>query len=363
MASVKPIAVNYMMFVNPFAANGVKTAQIHSWWYEEITRIVPAQKISNPPHGYISVVNESSQCFLSSLTLCIGLSQRSLAPAQQWYTAARLQSTAFTDLKQSRLQRSRTRLPGHWPRTGQYAPQTFMRYSQTSFVVSSLTWWSIYEYKYWFAVTEIVNLIHRTYFYGIWQMGMKHGSLIDKINQTFIALAVTAIHHWLSAWKTDEYRVPPQFGPGGGAQCKCDTRNIDHAMNTACTDVFRCLNVDFISSSPEVQAKKIENIRTMIHWRIHSTGMDPAMAQPHNDHGSFDEDILNCIPEELIEQPDNSFDCLSSFIAATEASMLFSAVLPMGRSPLLAAASPSPAATPTATATTSPTYPVLRIWD
>jgi Domain of unknown function (DUF6532) len=159
-------------------------------------------------------------------------------------------------------------------------------------------------------------------------MGMKDRSLIDKINPTFIALTATAIHHCLSAWKTGEFRVPPEFGPGGGAQRKCDTRNINHAVNNVCTDVFRRLDADFCSSSPEVQAKKIDNIRSMIRRRIHSTGTDPAMAQPHNDQGSFDEDFLDYVPEELIEQPDNSFNRLSSFVAATEASMRFSAVLP-----------------------------------
>jgi len=106
MARVKPIAINYAMFVNPFATNVVKTAQIHSWWYEEIARIDPAQRNSDPPRAYISVVNELSQRLFSSLTLCIRLSQRLLAPVQQWYTAARPQSTLFTDFEHSRLQRS-----------------------------------------------------------------------------------------------------------------------------------------------------------------------------------------------------------------------------------------------------------------
>ena len=52
------------------------------------------------------------------------------------------------------------------------------------------------------------------------------------------------------------------------------------------------------------------------------------MAQPHNDQGSFDEHFLDYVLEELIEQPDNSFNRPSSFVAATEASMQFSAVLP-----------------------------------
>jgi len=31
MACLKPIAINYTMFVNPCATNAVKTSQIHSW--------------------------------------------------------------------------------------------------------------------------------------------------------------------------------------------------------------------------------------------------------------------------------------------------------------------------------------------
>jgi len=59
----------------------------------------------------------------------------------------------------------------------------------------------------------------------------------------------------------------------------------------------------------------------MIRRKIHSTGTDPAMAHPHNEQGSIDEDFLDHVPEELIEQPDNSSNRLSSFVAATEASM------------------------------------------
>jgi hypothetical protein len=95
-------------------------------------------------------------------------------------------------------------------------------------------------------------------------MGMKDRSLIDKMNPTFIALTATDIHHCLSAWNTGEFRVQPECGPGGGAQCKCDTRNINQAVINACTDVFRRLNADFRSSSPEVQTKKTDNIRSMI---------------------------------------------------------------------------------------------------
>jgi hypothetical protein len=44
MACVKPIAINYAKFVNPFATNAVITTHIYSCWYVEITRINPAQR-------------------------------------------------------------------------------------------------------------------------------------------------------------------------------------------------------------------------------------------------------------------------------------------------------------------------------
>jgi hypothetical protein len=47
-------------------------------------------------------------------------------------------------------------------------------------------------------------------------MGIQDRSLIDIINPTLIALTMSAIHHFLLAWKTGEFRVLPEFGPGGG---------------------------------------------------------------------------------------------------------------------------------------------------
>jgi len=97
---------------------------------------------------------------------------------------------------------------------------------------------------------------------------MKDKSLIDTLNPTFIALTATAINHCLSAWKTCQFTVPPEFGPGGGAQRKYVTININHAVNDACTDVFLRLDVDFCSSLPKIQAKIIDIIRNMIRRRI-----------------------------------------------------------------------------------------------
>jgi len=169
-------------------------------------------------------------------------------------------------------------------------------------------------------VTDIVDGIHWTYFYGIGLMGMKDRSLIDKINPTFILLTATTTNRCLLASKTSEFRVPPQFGPGGGAQCKRNTRNINHGVNNACRDVFRRRDEDFQSASPLVGAKMIDNIRSMIRRRIHSTGTDPAMAQHHNNQCSCDEDCIDYVPDELKEQPVSSLNCLCSFVAPTEAS-------------------------------------------
>jgi len=184
--------------------------------------------------------------------------------------------------------------------------------------------------------------IHQTYFYGIRQMGMNDGSWIDKINPTFIAHTAMAIRRCLSARKTGKIRVPPGVRPGGGVQCKCDTRNIHHGVNNVCRDELCHLNADFRSSEAGVQTKNIHSIHSMIGRRINSTGRDPAMAQPHNDRGSIDENFLDYILEKLIERPDTSSNGLSSFAAATEASMRFSADLPIGGTAIASSSQPVP---------------------
>jgi len=107
MSHVKPKAIDYSMFAIPFAMNGAKISHIHSWWSEEIARIDPAQRNSDPPGAYISVVTKSSQQLFSMLTLCVRLLRRSLAPRRRWFTAARSQSTLFMDFEHIRLERSR----------------------------------------------------------------------------------------------------------------------------------------------------------------------------------------------------------------------------------------------------------------
>jgi len=80
MAHVKPIAITHVMLVNPFAMNAVKTCQINSVWYVEAPRIDPAQRNSDPPRAYISVVITLSERLFSLSTMCIRLSPRVFAP-------------------------------------------------------------------------------------------------------------------------------------------------------------------------------------------------------------------------------------------------------------------------------------------
>jgi len=83
---------------------------------------------------------------------------------------------------------------------------------------------------------------------------------------------------------------------------------------------------------PEVQVKKIDSMCSTIQQRIHWAGTDPAMAQLHNDWGSYEQDFLDYMTQEPIQQPHNSFNHRSSFLAPTEASMQILAVLPVGTS-------------------------------
>jgi hypothetical protein len=61
MVAVNPLAITQAMFVNSFATNAVISPQTHSWWHEEISRINPAQRNSDPVHVHISVLNKSFQ--------------------------------------------------------------------------------------------------------------------------------------------------------------------------------------------------------------------------------------------------------------------------------------------------------------
>jgi len=107
----------------------------------------------------------------------------------------------------------------------------------------------------------------------------------------FIDLTTMAIHHCVSVSKTGYFRVPPEFGPGCGANCNSHARNIDPPVHKVCSEIFCCVDGDFGSSSPKVQSKMIYNTHSLNGQSIYSSGTDPAMAHPHHDQGSIDKDF------------------------------------------------------------------------
>jgi len=135
-------------------------------------------------------------------------------------------------------------------------------------------------------------------------------------------------------------RIPQGLHPGGRGQRKCDARTINYTVNNATPTVFRFPNADFHSFSPLFLTKQIGKSCTVLHRMIHYTGTDPAMGQPPNDQSSYDEDFLNYVLKELIEQLEIFSSCLNSFVAATEASMRFSAVLHMGGTAIASSSQP-----------------------
>jgi len=66
------------------------------------------------------------------------------------------------------------------------------------------------------------------------------------------------------------------------------------------------------------------------------------MGHPHNNEGIFNEDYFASIPGELIGHPNKLFNHHSRFVAAMEASILFSAVLPIGGSAIASSSQPIP---------------------
>jgi hypothetical protein len=66
------------------------------------------------------------------------------------------------------------------------------------------------------------------------------------------------------------------------------------------------------------------------------------MAQPHYNQGSFDQNSLDYMLEKLIEQHDIVFKCCSYCIAGPDASMKFSAVMPMGGTAIASSSLPVP---------------------
>jgi len=147
------------------------------------------------------------------------------------------------------------------------------------------------------------------------------------------------IHNCPLVWQTGEFQSPPEFGPEGGAHHKCDSSNIHHFGNIACTDEIHPFNTDFPFSSHHVRVNKIYSICNMILWRIHPTCSDPLMVQPHNNQENLHEDFLDYVPERLIKQCNIAFYWHSIYVAAIGASRRFPANLPMSQSAIASSSS------------------------
>jgi hypothetical protein len=69
--------------------------------------------------------------------------------------------------------------------------------------------------------------------------------------------------------------------------------------------------------------------------------MDPVRPQSQHRLGSIDENFFDYVRKVVIEQPpDNSFDCLTCSVAATEACIQLTAILPEGRSAIASSSQP-----------------------
>jgi len=83
--------------------------------------------------------------------------------------------------------------------------------------------------------------------------------------------------------------VLPEFVTAYEAHCQCNTENINHAVNNLYTDVFSCVDVDWLCSFHAVKVQRRDIIRSMIHQGIRSPGKDPVLAQHHTNQGSINE--------------------------------------------------------------------------
>jgi len=84
----------------------------------------------------------------------------------------------------------------------------------------------------------------------------------------------------------------------------------------------------------------IGNKNSIIHGTIASSYTDPEMVQPHNHQGSFDDDFLVHILEELIEQPDNSLQV--PVVMSRLVKLACNYQLPIGGSTIASSSQPVP---------------------
>lgn len=93
--------------------------------------------------------------------------------------------------------------------------------------------------------------------------------------------------------------------------------------NCRCIVVFRRLEAEFLSTSPEVQTKTIEDAKMMIRRRQRWTGVVEVNASmPYNDQGVHEEEYLSYVPEELADVSDNTFRRMTAEVEAAQSALL-----------------------------------------
>src|ERR1700681_2425380 len=93
--------------------------------------------------------------------------------------------------------------------------------------------------------------------------------------------------------------------------------------NCRCIVVFRRLEAKFLSTSPEVQTKTIEDVKMMIRQRQTWTGVVEVNASmPYNDQGVHEEEYLSYVPEELADVSDNTFRRMTAEVEAAQSALL-----------------------------------------
>jgi len=179
-----------------------------------------------------------------------------------------------------------------------------------------------------------------------------------------MALTAPAIHHCLSAWKTNEFTVPPQFGPGGGAQRTCVTKTlirkfIMHAQMCIFVSTWICVlpRQRFKPNRETLSAACLAEGSTQLVWTQQWHNLTTIRAA--------------LLTTSLIPSCSSWYSSVT-IVAIVLAALLLLRKLAFNSQPVClsvglpspAATSPSPAATATATATTSPAspkWPALRI--
>jgi hypothetical protein len=57
LMQVRPLAMKWALFTNPFPTGEAKSAQIHTWWHEAMMEINPASCNVEPTQNYITMVS------------------------------------------------------------------------------------------------------------------------------------------------------------------------------------------------------------------------------------------------------------------------------------------------------------------